>query len=94
MLCELLSFIVEVGKQYEVEFVLVLPDRDFVVVAQETSMQVEMIGDGFSYVLYGCLDGSVFRSFIDFPEQEIHCEFPYLNEKFVKVTVGRIDVAF
>jgi hypothetical protein len=87
-------FKIEVGKQYEVEFDLVLPDHDFVVVAQEASAPVEMIGDGFSCVLYGYLDGSVFRSFVDFPDQEIHYEFPYLNEKYVKVTVGRIDVAF
>lgn len=87
-------FKIEVGKQYEVEFDLVLPDHDFVVVAQEASAPVEMIGGGFPCVLYGYLDGSVFRSFVDFPDQEIHYEFPYLNEKYVKVTVGRIDVAF
>ncbi|WP_447793061.1 hypothetical protein [Pseudomonas farris] len=87
-------FKIELGKQYEVEFDLVLPDCDFVVVAQETSTLVEMIGDGFSCALYGYLDGSVFRSFVDFADQEIHYEYPHLNEQYVKITVDRIDVSF
>jgi hypothetical protein len=87
-------FKIEVGKQYEVEFDLVLPNRDFVVVAQETSTPVEMIGGGFSCVLYGYLDGSVFRSFVDFPDQDIHYEYPHLNEQYVKITADRIDASF
>ena len=87
-------FKIELGNQYEVEFDLVLPDRDFVVVAQETSTPVEMIGEGFSYALYGYLDGSVFRSFVDFADQEIHYEYPHFNEQYVKITVDRIDASF
>jgi hypothetical protein len=72
-----------------------LPDVEFVVAAEKpTGTLVEMINDGFACVLYGYLDGSTFRSFIDFTDQEIHYDYPELNGQFVKVKVDRIDVAF
>ncbi|TVT81547.1 hypothetical protein [Pseudomonas sp. H3(2019)] len=83
-----------VGARYEVELEMILPDSSFVVTAQETDVMVEMLGDGFSGFLYGYLDGSVFRSFVEFFDQEIHHEHPSLNGQFVKVKVDRIDVAF
>lgn len=36
----------------------------------------------------------VFRSFVDFSDQEIHYDYPRLNGRFVKVKVDRIDVSF
>ncbi|MGV8888539.1 MAG: hypothetical protein ACOH2P_11030 [Pseudomonas sp.] len=86
---------IEVGESYEVEFEIVLPDDDFIVAIEKTTgTPIEMTGDGFSCTLYGYLDGSIFRSFVDFTDQEIHYDFPELNEKFVKLKVERIDVAF
>ena len=86
---------IEVGESYEVEFEIVLPDDDFIAVAEKRADSlIEVIGDGFSCFLYGYLDGSVFRSFVDFIDQEIHYDYPALNEKFVKIRVDRIDVAF
>lgn len=55
---------------------------------------IEMKDDGFSSALYGYLDGGVFRSFVDFSDQEIHYDYPRPNERFVKVKVDRIDVSF
>lgn len=77
------------------EFEVVFPEGDFVVAAEALAETlIEMTEDGFSCALYGFLDGSVFRSFVDFTEQDIHYDYPELNERFVKVNVDRIDVAF
>ncbi|UWF51036.1 hypothetical protein NYP20_08770 [Pseudomonas sp. N3-W] len=85
----------QVGESYEVEFELVLPDDVFVVLAEESSATlIEMPDDGFACTLYGYLDGSTFRSFVDFADQEIHYDYPALNEKFVKIKAYRIDVSF
>jgi len=86
---------IEVGKSYEVDFEIVLPDGNFIVAAEKSnSTLVEMIDDGFSCILYGYLDGSTFRSFVDFTDQEIHYDYPEFNEQFVNVRVDRIDVSF
>jgi hypothetical protein len=86
---------IEVGESYEVEFEIVLPDDDFITVEEKRiHTQIEMIDGGFACFLYGYLDGSILRSFVDFTDQEIHYDYPALNEKFVKVRVDRIDVAF
>lgn len=83
-----------VGKYYDVEFEINFPDGEYVALAAERKKSVENIGDGFSCLLDGYLDGDVFRSFIDFPDQEIHYEYPSFNEKYIRVRAQRIDVAF
>lgn len=86
---------IKVGESYEVKFEIVLPDDDVITVAEKRpDSLIEVIDDGFSCFLYGYLDGSVFRSFVDFMDQEIHYDYPALNEEFVRVRVDRIDVAF
>ncbi|HEF4761751.1 TPA: hypothetical protein SAN82_004209 [Pseudomonas putida] len=85
---------ISVGERYEVEFEMVLPDGDCVAASQEADVGVEMVDLGFSCVISGFLDGDIFRSFVDFTDQGIHYEYPQLNEKYVKVTVNRIDVSF
>jgi len=85
---------IRVGRRYEVELDMVLPDKCFVVAAKEQIRTVEMIDDGFSCVLSGYLDGSVFRSFADFEDQDIHYDYPELNEQYVMIAVDRIDVSF
>jgi|RhiMetStandDraft_4_1073278.scaffolds.fasta_scaffold64464_2 hypothetical protein len=85
---------IEVGKQYEIELEMMLPDKGFVIAAEEKSRAIEMIGGGFSCVLSGYLNGSVFRSFVDFDDQGIHYDYPELNEQYVKIAVDRIDVSF
>jgi hypothetical protein len=86
---------IEVRETYEVEFDLVLADTDVVAAVEEPiTTLIEMKDDGFSCALYGYLDGGVFRSFVDFSDQDIHYDYPHLNGRFVKVKVGRIDVSF
>ncbi|TPG75467.1 hypothetical protein [Pseudomonas arsenicoxydans] len=88
------SFKIEVGKTYEVEFELVLPDSISMVVSQDGYVGVEMEDDSFSCVLTGYLDGVVLRSFIDFDAHNIHYDYPFFNQKFIKINVIRIDLAF
>nr|WP_218627737.1 hypothetical protein [Pseudomonas sp. dw_612] len=86
---------IEVGESYKVEFEIVFSDNNFIAVAEKRAGSlIEVIDDGFSCFLYGYLDGSVFRSFVDFTDLDIHYGYPALNEQFVKVRVDRIDVAF
>jgi hypothetical protein len=86
---------IEMGETYEVEFDLKLADNDVVAAADEPiTTLIEMKDDGFSCALYGYLDGSVFRSFVDFSDQEIHYDYPHLKGRFVKIHVVRIDVSF
>jgi hypothetical protein len=58
------------------------------------SVKATMIDDGFSCVIVGFLDGAIIRSFVDFPDAEIHYECPELNERFIEFRVNRIDVFF
>ena len=86
---------IEMGETCEVEFDLVLADTDVVAAAEESiTTLIEMKDDGFLCALYGYLDGSVFRSFVDFSDQDIHYDYPHPNGRFVKVKVDRIDVSF
>ncbi|RON43189.1 hypothetical protein BK666_19005 [Pseudomonas frederiksbergensis] len=85
---------IEVGESYEVELEMVLPENDFIVITQEKNTAIEMIGDGFACILNGFLDGSVFHSFVDFADLEIHYDYPKLNEKYIKIMVDRIDASF
>ncbi|MFY0731048.1 hypothetical protein [Pseudomonas sp. NFX15] len=85
---------IEVGKQYKVEFEMMLPDKPLVILSEETTQAIEMMGGGFSCVLSGYLDNDVFRSFVDFYDQDIHYDYPDLNKQYVKIAVDRIDVSF
>lgn len=85
---------IEVGKIYEVEIDMVLPDEEYVSETDNEQLKAEMIGSGFSCEIYGYLDGEVFRSFVDFMDQDIHYEYPHLNEHYIKITAQRIDVSF
>lgn len=87
-------FKIEIGKTYEVEFEMVLPDVISMEVSQEEYVGFEMEDDSFSCVLAGYLDGPVLRSFIDFDAQDIHYDYPFFNQKFIKINVIRIDVSF
>ena len=86
---------IEVGEAYEVEFDLVLSDNDVVAPAGEPiTTLIEMKMTDFHARFMGYLDGNVFRSFVDFSDQDIHYEHPHMNGRFVKIQVDRIDVSF
>jgi hypothetical protein len=85
---------IEVGKTYEVEFEITLPDELCVLAVSRESSQINMIDNGLSCDLSGFLDGSTFRSFVDFHDQDIHYEYPHLNEHYIQIRIQRIDVIF
>ena len=87
-------FDIEVGKEYAAEFDLDLPDFDCVESAKLPAKQVEILGQGFSCVVSGYLDGTTFRSFVDFNDMELHYDYPKLNETYVSVRVNRINIDF
>jgi len=82
------------GQSYTVELDIDLPDADYAVATEIKTTLYEIVGDGFSCMLYGYMDGSIFQSFIEFNDQEIYFDYPELNDKFVKIEVDRINVAF
>ncbi|MDR9865965.1 hypothetical protein [Pseudomonas baetica] len=86
--------VIEVGKTYEVELEMVLPDELVISKIENEEARVEMLGNGFSCEIYGRLKGDVFQSFVEFSDQDIHFEYPHFNEQFVKITAERIDVSF
>lgn len=87
-------FVVEAGKTYEVEFDMVLPNELRISKIQNENRHVEMLEDGFSCEIYGYLNGDIFKSFVELPDQGIHFEYPHLNGHFVKIVAERIDVSF
>ncbi|WP_433899271.1 hypothetical protein [Pseudomonas sp. PSE1(2024)] len=85
---------IRIGEQHSVELEIVLPDENYAETSKEKRMGVETIDDSFSCILYGYLNGSILESFVSFYEQEIHYEYPHLNERYVKIIVERINVFF
>jgi hypothetical protein len=60
----------------------------------ESNTLLEKNGNGFGYYLYGVLKGGTFRTFIEFPDEDIHFDYPELEGRFVKIKVDRINVSF
>ncbi|MCU0122104.1 hypothetical protein N8H74_27950 [Pseudomonas sp. B2M1-30] len=85
---------IEVGKTYKVELEIVLPDAGYAEISNDERIGIDPIGEGFSCAIYGYLNGDNLQSFVDFPEQEIHYDYPSLNERYVKVIADRINVSF
>ncbi|PMQ08471.1 hypothetical protein PseAD21_24490 [Pseudomonas sp. AD21] len=84
---------IEVGGTYEMEFEMLLPDEECISATECKKKQIEKLNNGLSCDIYGYLDGDVFRSVVDFADQDIHYEYPHLNGHFVKVSADRIDVS-
>ena len=87
-------FVVDVGKTYEVELEMVLPEELAISKIENEEERIEMLGNGFSCEIYGRLEGDIFKSFVEFSYQGLHYDYPHLNEQFVKITAERIDVSF
>ncbi|MBP5959343.1 hypothetical protein ICA16_27060 [Pseudomonas anatoliensis] len=87
-------FVVDVGKTYEVELEMVLPEELAISKIENEEERIEMLGNGFSCEIHGRLEGDIFKSFVEFSDQGLHYDYPHLNEQFVKITAERIDVSF
>lgn len=62
--------------------------------AKSTDPMVEKASKAYTYFLCGTLKNSVFESFTNFDDQDIHYDHPDLNDHYVKLEVTRIDVNF
>ena len=86
--------VIEIGKTYQAEFEMVLPEELGISKIESEEARIEMLGDGFSCEIYGRLNGDTFQSFVDFQDQDIHFDYPHLNGLYVKISADRIDVTF
>jgi len=87
-------YAIEIGKTYLIELTLYLSDTYMLSRAKNTDPIVEKSSKGYSYFLCGTLKNSVFESFTNFDDQDIHYDHPDLNDQYVKLEVDRIDVNF
>jgi len=85
---------IEVGKNYEVELEMVLSKELHIAKIANEEARIEMLGNGFSCDIYGYIEDDIFRSIIEFSDQDVHFDYPHLNRQFVKITAQRIDVSF
>lgn len=86
--------IVAVGETYLVDITIDYSEPLQIEKSVDTNVVPEKIGNGFSYYLHGILEGETFRSFIDFPDDDIHYDYPELVGKPVKIEADRININF
>ena len=85
---------IEVGKSYDVELVLNIPDHYEIQKVEPRKTLAEKTGRGYSYFLYGELRNELFLSFTPLNGDGVHYDHPDCNDHFIKLEVERIDVAF
>lgn len=84
----------EVGKTYEVELSLNLPQDYKIKKIEPTEVRAIKKGRGFAYYLYGNLEDEKFQTFTTLFDENIHYEHPDLNNHFICLEVERIDASF
>ena len=84
---------IEIGKKYKAEFNLVIPDSELIEITLETVPRIEMLGQGLACTVYGYLSNATIRSIVDFPDQDIHYDYPDCNDNYIKIDVERVDVS-
>ncbi|PIB39793.1 hypothetical protein AOA57_30845 [Pseudomonas sp. 2588-5] len=85
---------IEVGKFYDVELTINIPEDYVLERAEPSSVLAEKIDPGYSYILYGELCDERLLTFTSLSDEGIHYDHPELNGSFVKLTVERIDASF
>ncbi|NVZ70921.1 hypothetical protein [Pseudomonas costantinii] len=85
---------IEVGKIYDVEITLNLSEHYEIRKLNSNEILVERVGSSYSYALYGMLSQSKFQTFTLLNDEEIHYDYPELNDCFIKLTVERIEASF
>ena len=85
---------IEVGKFYDVELTINIPEDYVLERAEPSSVLAEKIDPGYSYILYGELCDERLLTFTSLNDEGIHYDHPELNGSFVKLTVERIDASF
>ena len=84
----------KVGKTYDVELKLNLPDNYSINQSSQREILIEKTGKGFAYSLYGELHDDEFHTFTTLFDENVHCDHPALNNKFIRLHVERIGASF
>lgn len=85
---------IEIGKSYQVELTLNLPDSYQIEKATHDTPLIAKTTKGYAYLLCGTLKNDIFESFTDFQDEDIHYDHPELNDQLIRLQVDRIDVNF
>lgn len=85
---------IEIGSTYEIELTIYLFDSYKIERTPPTDVFLEKTAKGYGYFLYGVLRNDVFSSFTDLHDEDIHYDYPELNDHFIKLEVHRIDANF
>lgn len=82
------------GKKYPVSFEFMIFDEYEVEETTDEVVGLEKISQGFSYWIMGKLDGAFIDAGIKFEDEILLSDYGYLNGKFIRLKVDRIDVEF
>jgi hypothetical protein len=87
-------FKLEVGARYEIALSLYFFDEITIEESDENRMLIEKLPTGFSYLLIGKVSAGIFNCGIEFSDELFLNDFLYLEGKYTKILVDRIDVEF
>lgn len=87
-------YAIEIGKTYNIELTIDLSDLYQIKKVSHTDHLIEKNGQGYGYFLCGPLRNDVFESFTDLDNDDIHYDYPELNEHFIKIEANRINANF
>lgn len=82
------------GSRYPVSFELKVFDDYCVEELGKEKTGVERIGNGFSYWIMGKLEDDVIHSLVSFQDEVLLSDYGYLNGRYIRIKVCRIDVEF
>lgn len=85
---------IEVGRYYQVDFDMKVFDDYSVVLSNLKKSSLTRLGDTFSYIINGKLQGNSIDCVIPFEDNVLLSAFGYLDGEFVEFKVDRIDVNF
>ena len=85
---------IQEGKGYPVSFELEIFDDYFVEESEEEKASIKRIGNSFAYWVTGKLEGAAINSVIPFEDEILLSDYGYLNGKYIRIKVDRIDVEF
>ncbi|QEI11192.1 hypothetical protein [Cellvibrio japonicus] len=82
------------GKKYPVSFELMIFDDYEIKESEGEPVGMERIGSSFSYWIQGRLERGVIDCGIQFEDEVLFSDYGYLDGKFIRLKVDRIDVEF
>ncbi|MCL6700927.1 hypothetical protein [Pseudomonas sp. T1.Ur] len=85
---------ISVGETHLAELTIDYSDPVQIELSATPDAPLEKNGKGFGYYLHGLLENDIFKTFIDFPDEDLHFDYPGLLGRYVKIKVDRINVNF